>query len=500
SGSSRTRREKHEVIESTLIYEKQDAYTLSPLLKQNEDENVEGKINQYLILREIGSGAFGKVNLCKNEIDRRYYACKVISKSKLKKKFRWKGVPVKGPRSISSGNDGDPILAIRKEVAILKKLSKHPNINLLVEVLEDEKEDNLYMFFELCEYGPVMHIKINERVRPFSEEIARFYFRDLLLGIEYLHNNRIIHRDLKPENLLLTVDHKIQIADFGISHMFNEGEDDRIIDKNTSPLFCPPEACQMDGESTGIIKGFPFDVWSMGVTLFCLVHGYCPFEDECIPDLYSKICNNDPMISSKLSNELRALIYDMLNKNPNQRPTIRQIRTHAWVTNFGKEPLISESENCVIEHVTEEEIENAVSPGQKLIEQVKKIIRKVTSKIALGSAPATPRYVESPKQNVLASLTQYQQPSFSLSTAASKAGSATSSASNMSRYRQKSDANLTSSTRQSTSISEPKLSKQLSDLTGAALKFLPKSPLIKPKAASLKSKSDFLTVPTTRSE
>ena len=58
-----------------------------------------------------------------------------------------------------------------------------------------------------------------------------------------MHYRRIIHRDLKPENLLLTADRQVQIADFGISHMFEENEEPIISDKNASPLFSPPEAC-----------------------------------------------------------------------------------------------------------------------------------------------------------------------------------------------------------------------------------------------------------------
>jgi serine/threonine protein kinase len=92
-----------------------------------------------------------------------YYAGKIISKSKLRKKFRWGAGPMaklsggggssggKGGGSPGMGNGGtsaaaaDHLQTIKREIAILKKLSKHPNINALVEVLDDEKEDNLYM-------------------------------------------------------------------------------------------------------------------------------------------------------------------------------------------------------------------------------------------------------------------------------------------------------------------------------------------------------------------
>ncbi|KAJ3236877.1 hypothetical protein HDU81_010242 [Chytriomyces hyalinus] len=408
--SSRCRsKERHQVVESSVVYEKQDLYSLTQLTKDlgTADEKVQGKINQYVIIRDIGSGAYGAVKLCKNQINDFYYACKVISKSKLQKKFRWKSNAKLASRPNSAESEPETMPAIKKEIAILKKLSKHPNINVLVEVIDDDKEDNLYMFFELCERGPVMNIKVNEPDRPYSEELARHYFRDLLLGIEYrqftypsnsvantkknstaVHKNRIIHRDIKPANLLLNKDRILQIADFGISHMFSEGEDDQIHDKNTSPLFCPPEACRMDSDGPTAVHGFPFDVWSMGVTLFCLVHGYCPFEDDCLPDLYNKICNDTPIISATLSQELNLLITAMLDKNPNHRPTIKQIRCDPWVLNYGSEPLISEEENCITEDVTEEDIRNAV--GKRFMDQMIKVFRRLTSKMTIMVGSESP--------------------------------------------------------------------------------------------------------------
>jgi serine/threonine protein kinase len=52
---------------------------------------------------------------------------------------------------------------------------------------------------------------------PFTEYQARALFRQLLLGLNYLHTNGVVHRDLKPENILLTSDFIIKIADFGHS-------------------------------------------------------------------------------------------------------------------------------------------------------------------------------------------------------------------------------------------------------------------------------------------
>ncbi|KAJ3092245.1 Calcium/calmodulin-dependent protein kinase kinase 1 [Quaeritorhiza haematococci] len=379
--SNRQRRHtSHHVIETSTIYAKHESpHTLvSP---RGEPEQSQGKVNQYHIMKDIGAGAYGRVVLCRNEQNGLYYACKIISKSRLKKKFRWAGCG--GHRPAIGGAGPAPALAadhlanIKWEIAILKKVSKHPNINALIEVLDDAKEDNLYMIFELCEYGPIMNIKLYEPVRPFAEELARTYFRDVVLGLEYLHYKRIIHRDLKPENLLLTAEGRVKIADFGISHMFGEGDDDPVLEnKNASPLFSPPEACQTE---TKQLKGKAMDIWSLGVTLYCLVHGRCPFEDANILDLYSKICKDSAVIADTLSVPLQDLLDRMLQKEPDNRITLPEVKVHPWVTCGGTWPMMSTGENCVFEEVTEEEVENAFSPAMMF---VSKIINKLKGKKA----------------------------------------------------------------------------------------------------------------------
>ncbi|KAI8851477.1 kinase-like domain-containing protein [Chytridium lagenaria] len=365
SASLRSRRppQPHQVVETTTIYDKHEQPTrvVSP---HGQPEDSQGKVNQYLILRDIGRGSFGRVT---------YFACKIISKSRLKRQFRF---------------SNDHLSSVKKEIAILKKLSRHPNINALVEVLSDDNEDNLYMIFELCEYGPVMNLKTNETVRPFDENLARKYFRDMILGIEYLHKKHVIHRDLKPENLLLTADMVVQIADFGISHMF-DGQDDSLEDKNASPAFCPPEACDSKAPR---ISGKAFDMWSLGVTLYCMVHGRCPFEDESIMEVYRKIIEEEPMISPHLSPALKDLMRGLMEKDAYNRWKLEDVRRCDWITDFGRDPLISVEQNCDFEtSVTDQEIEDAFSPLSKLITRIKNILtfkRKNSSKSnAVGVSP-----------------------------------------------------------------------------------------------------------------
>ncbi|TPX36598.1 hypothetical protein SmJEL517_g01298 [Synchytrium microbalum] len=382
SSSRRSLSRSHQVVETTTIYHRNES-PVSLLSPSGESETTQGKVNQYYMVRDIGSGAYGRVVLCRHEETGVYYACKIISKSRLKKKFRWAnaggpprrrhsgeiGNSTPSPDSPTSTNStvepADHLTAIKREIAILKKLSKHPNINALIEVLDDASEDNLYMIFELCEYGPVMKIVPGELVRPFSEDMARKYFRDVVMGLEYLHFQRIIHRDIKPENLLLTADHTVQIADFGISHMFQEGEDDPLLDdKNTSPLFSPPEACATE---TKHMKGKAVDVWALGVTLYCFVHGCCPFEDPSIITLCRKITAEDPLISPNLSPYLQDLLERMLNKDPENRISLQEIKVHPWVTLNGAYPMMPTEENCVLAEVTEEEVEEAFRPAAAMM-------------------------------------------------------------------------------------------------------------------------------------
>ncbi|GAB0198167.1 calcium/calmodulin-dependent protein kinase kinase 1 [Grus japonensis] len=142
------------------------------------------QLNQYKLQSEIGKGSYGVVKLAYNENDDKYYAMKVLSKKKLLKQY---GFPRRPPPRGSKASSGEqpkpmaPLDRVYQEIAILKKLD-HINIVKLIEVLDDPAEDNLYMVFDLLRKGPVMEVPSDQ---PFSEEQARLYFRDIVLGIEY---------------------------------------------------------------------------------------------------------------------------------------------------------------------------------------------------------------------------------------------------------------------------------------------------------------------------
>uniref|UniRef100_A0AAY4E6H0 Protein kinase domain-containing protein n=1 Tax=Denticeps clupeoides TaxID=299321 RepID=A0AAY4E6H0_9TELE len=327
------------------------------------------QLNQYKLKSEIGKGSYGVVKLAYNEDDDKYYAMKVVSKKKLMKQYGFpRRPPPRGPKAALGEQPKvlGPLERVYQEIAILKKLD-HLNIVKLVEVLDDPSEDNLHMGM------PVMEVPSET---PFSEEQARLYFRDIVLGIEYLHYQKIVHRDIKPSNLLLGDDGHVKIADFGVSNQF-EGNDALLSSTAGTPAFMAPETLSDSRQS---FSGKALDVWAMGVTLYCFVFGKCPFIDEYILALHNKIRSKvvefpeTPVISEALKN----LILQMLDKNPDDRISIPEIKMDPWVTREGADPMPLEAEHCTVVEVTEEEVQNSVKfvPSLSAVILVKAMLRK----------------------------------------------------------------------------------------------------------------------------
>uniref|UniRef100_A0A667Z947 Si:ch73-62l21.1 n=1 Tax=Myripristis murdjan TaxID=586833 RepID=A0A667Z947_9TELE len=306
---------------------------------------------------QVGSslGSYGVVKLAYNEDDNTYYV---------------RRPPPRGAKAAPEGppQPKGPLERVYQEIAILKKLD-HPNVVKLVEVLDDPSEDHLYM-------GKMAVMEVPTD-KPFSEDQARFYFQDLLRGIEFLHYQKIIHRDIKPSNLLVGEDGHIKIADFGVSNQF-EGADALLTSTVGTPAFLAPETLS---ETRKNFSGKALDVWAMGVTLYCFVFGACPFMDERILSLHQKIKTQPVELPERadISEDLKDLLLKMLDKNPESRISVPQIKVHPWVTRHGAEPLPPEDDNCcMLIEVTEEEVENSVKhiPSLATVILVRTMLRK----------------------------------------------------------------------------------------------------------------------------
>lgn len=221
----------------------------------------------------------------------------------------------------------------------------------------------------------------------FTIEQARSTFRDTVLGLEYLHYQGIVHRDIKPANLLWTKDHRVKISDFGVSYFgrpIRDGEAEEYISESDAqdfdddlelaktvgtPAFFAPELCYTDVDVEQPKVTEQIDVWSLGVTLYCLIYARIPFlaedeyqlfraiahQDVYIPKRRLKAVNPSPQAVSQTSlpnrsalcngpyrqdgelvledidDELYDLLRRMLIKDPTERLKLREVKRHPWV-------------------------------------------------------------------------------------------------------------------------------------------------------------------------
>ena len=141
----------------------------------------------------------------------------------------------------------------------------HPNLVCLYEVIDDAEDDQLFMVMEYVPLGEVMSWDANQlkylrndtsaQVNGhFDENHASHYFVDILHGLAYLHIHHIAHRDLKPENILLDERGHVKIADFGVSHLFNEDDNKGVPLDDRHSTGSPDEHLQSMNEMGKLTK------------------------------------------------------------------------------------------------------------------------------------------------------------------------------------------------------------------------------------------------------
>ena len=254
-------------------------------------------LKDYVFIKEIGEGNFGKVKLSKLISTNEKYAIKILNKDKLKAQTKTSKI---------------------NEIEILSKL-KHPNIIHVEKILEDK--DNYYIIMEYCSEGELFDYIVNQE--KLSEIEASIFFYQLIKGVEYIHKQGLAHRDLKPENLLLTKDHIIKIIDFGLCHDFDGSK--MLKTKCGSPSYAAPE----------ILKGFPYDgfksdIWCCGIILYGMLCGYLPFDGDNNQEIFREIVKCNPEYPPFLEDDSVDLISRILNSEPDDRITISQIKKHAF--------------------------------------------------------------------------------------------------------------------------------------------------------------------------
>jgi serine/threonine protein kinase len=237
-------------------------------------------VGHYILEKKIGHGAFAKVELATHEYLNLKVAIKIISRKKI-------SVDVNFARCLN-------------EINIYKELN-HKNVIKMFEVLRSA--NYLYIVMEYAAGGD-LYTLLNNKTR-LSETETRFYFRQIINGLEYIHTQGYSHRDLKLENILLTDQNQIKIADFGLSNKFVEG---KLMETSCGSLrYATPE----------ILKGKKYsgelaDVWSCGIIMFTLLAGYHPFDDEVYGMILKKIMKSNYAMPTDISSQAVDLIKRIL--------------------------------------------------------------------------------------------------------------------------------------------------------------------------------------------
>ena len=179
------------------------------------------------------------------------------------------------------------------------------------------------MMMEYANKG-TLYETIKKTRNGFSEGEAFTYFIQVVFAIIFLHENNVIHRDLKPENLLLTENDVVKLCDFGWS---------KEIDLSKRSTFCgtveymAPEIVDNKCYDMGI------DIWSLGILLYELCHGFSPFVAKTSHEIMIKIKEHNVKFFKNLSKDCKDLILSLLEPNADIRMKSKDILNSPFVVN-----------------------------------------------------------------------------------------------------------------------------------------------------------------------
>ncbi|KAJ6781299.1 hypothetical protein PWT90_10159 [Aphanocladium album] len=303
--------------------------------------------------------------------------------------------------------------------------------------------DSIISHMSSIDYNPHVHDPFTDDysyVPCFTFDQARSAFRDTVLGLEYLHYQGVVHRDIKPANLLWSKDHRVKISDFGVSYFgrpIRDGEPDETVSESEAkdfdndlelaktvgtPAFFAPELCYTDLDKEQPKVSEQIDVWSLGVTLYCLIFARIPFLAEDEFQMFKKIATEDVYISRRrlapvhpstspsgtslykrqnsrpyrddndvvyedVDNLLYDLLRQMLTKNPEKRIRLKDIKRHPWVVQGLANPRAWAEETDPARplgghkiQVDEKEMSAAVVP-LTFLERARSAVKKAVGKV-----------------------------------------------------------------------------------------------------------------------
>lgn len=215
---------------------------------------------------------------------------------------------------------------MQKELALWGGL-EHPNLVKLIEQIESPT--HTFTVCELCEEGSMYDLVINTPEGFLSEDEAKPYFAQIIQGLQYLHAHDVFHGDVKLDNVLVAKGGNVKLCDFGFSECVKDrGEHFEGRACGGTLLYCAPEILRGSAD-----VGLASDIWSAGVTLFAMLTGELPFDDDYEPRLKHQILAGKFSFPAEveLSLEVQDLITSLLRTKTTERLTVHQILGHDWL-------------------------------------------------------------------------------------------------------------------------------------------------------------------------
>ncbi|XP_070172234.1 serine/threonine-protein kinase polo [Polyergus mexicanus] len=254
----------------------------------------------YMKGRFFGKGGFAK--------------CYEITESKSHQVFAGKIVP---KSLMIKSNQREKMT---QEIAIHQTLN-HRHIVGFHGFFDDSH--NIYIILELCRKRSMM--ELHKRRKALSECETRYFMKQILDGVFYLHQHRIIHRDLKLGNLFLNDELQVKIGDFGLAtRLEHDGERKKTV--CGTPNYIAPEVLTKIGHS------YEADIWSIGCIMYTLLVGKPPFETSSLKETYSRIKQVQYKTPQHITKPAMNMVANMLQLNPSRRPSVSKLMKDTFFT------------------------------------------------------------------------------------------------------------------------------------------------------------------------
>ncbi|XP_030626175.1 serine/threonine-protein kinase PLK2b [Chanos chanos] len=186
-----------------------------------------------------------------------------------------------------------------------------------------EDKDNIYILLEYCSRRSLAHILKARKV--LTEPEVRYYLRQIVSALKYLHEQEILHRDLKLGNLFVNDSMEVKVGDFGLAAKLEPVYNRRKTICGT-PNYLSPEVLNKQGH------GCESDVWALGCVMYTMLLGKPPFETTNLKETYKCIREARYSLPSTLSLSAKQLIASMLSKTPEDRPSLDDVLRHDFLT------------------------------------------------------------------------------------------------------------------------------------------------------------------------